>query len=105
MKFLISILFLHLLHVLDDFNWLWRIKVALGIARLLDFLHGQNKPYLIFNIDACHIMVDQVGLNVFFSSLLFLKFSLCFAFFLGISYIICHIFLPFFFSGIQPHTI
>ncbi|KAH7841381.1 hypothetical protein Vadar_029141 [Vaccinium darrowii] len=50
---------LHNMMLKDDFNWLWRIKVALGIARLLDFLHGQNKPYLIFNIDACHIMVDQ----------------------------------------------
>jgi len=50
---------LHNMMLKDDFNWLGRIKVALGIARLLDFLHGQNKPYLVFNIDARHIMVDQ----------------------------------------------
>lgn len=50
---------LHNMMLKDDFNWLGRIKVALVFARLLDFLHRQNKPYLVFNIDACHIMVDQ----------------------------------------------
>ncbi|KAI8561162.1 hypothetical protein RHMOL_Rhmol04G0316200 [Rhododendron molle] len=35
------------------------LKVALGFARLLEFLHGHDKPYLVFNIDACHIMLDQ----------------------------------------------
>ncbi|KAG5554524.1 hypothetical protein RHGRI_012167 [Rhododendron griersonianum] len=51
---------LHNMMLKDDFTWLWRIKVALGFARLLEFLHGHDKPSLVFNIDACHIMLDQV---------------------------------------------
>ncbi|KAF3961278.1 hypothetical protein CMV_014083 [Castanea mollissima] len=44
--------------VKDDLNWLQRINVVLEIARLLKFLHGQDKPYLIYNINASHIVVD-----------------------------------------------
>ncbi|XP_058212038.1 serine/threonine-protein kinase RIPK-like isoform X3 [Rhododendron vialii] len=50
---------LHNMMLKDDFTWLRRIKVALGFLRLLEFLHGHDKPYLVFNIDACHIMLDQ----------------------------------------------
>uniref|UniRef100_A0A5B6Z1J7 Protein kinase domain-containing protein n=1 Tax=Davidia involucrata TaxID=16924 RepID=A0A5B6Z1J7_DAVIN len=50
---------LHNLMMKDDFNWLQRIKVAIEFARLLEFLHGQDKPYLVLNIDAWHIMLDQ----------------------------------------------
>ncbi|KAG5554536.1 hypothetical protein RHGRI_012177 [Rhododendron griersonianum] len=50
---------LHNMMLKDDFTWLRRIKVALGFACLLEFLHGHDKPYLVFNIDACHIMLDQ----------------------------------------------
>ncbi|KAK9271268.1 hypothetical protein L1049_026858 [Liquidambar formosana] len=39
------------------FTWLQRIKVALGFARLLDFLH--DREYMLRNIDAAHIMIDQ----------------------------------------------
>uniref|UniRef100_A0A5B7ALT5 Protein kinase domain-containing protein n=2 Tax=Davidia involucrata TaxID=16924 RepID=A0A5B7ALT5_DAVIN len=50
---------LHNLMKKESFNWLQRIKVALGFARLLEFLHGQAKPYLVLGIDAAHIMLDQ----------------------------------------------
>ncbi|KAL0007789.1 hypothetical protein SO802_009291 [Lithocarpus litseifolius] len=46
------------LMVKDDLNWLQRINVVLEIARLLKFLHGLDKPYLIYNINASHIVVD-----------------------------------------------
>ncbi|KAK7840526.1 serine/threonine-protein kinase bik1 [Quercus suber] len=46
------------LMVKDDLNWLQRINVVLEIARLLKFLHGQDKPFLIYNINASHIVVD-----------------------------------------------
>ncbi|KAK4440811.1 putative serine/threonine-protein kinase PBL26 [Sesamum alatum] len=46
----------------DDFTWWQRIKVALRFAQLLSFLHVQNlgeRPFLIRNISAAHIMVDE----------------------------------------------
>ncbi|GMY23239.1 serine/threonine-protein kinase BIK1-like isoform X1, partial [Fagus crenata] len=50
---------LHNLMVKDDLNWLQRMNVILEIARLLKFLHGQDKPYLVFNINASHIVLNQ----------------------------------------------
>ncbi|KAK2972466.1 hypothetical protein RJ640_003892 [Escallonia rubra] len=51
---------LHNLITKDDFNWLQRIKVALGFADLLAFLHRDAYlPYMVRNIDAEHIMIDQ----------------------------------------------
>ncbi|KAK2983179.1 hypothetical protein RJ640_018524 [Escallonia rubra] len=51
---------LHNLITKDDFSWLQRIKAALGFADLLAFLHGCNHiPYMVRNIDAEHIMIDQ----------------------------------------------
>ncbi|XP_059629961.1 probable serine/threonine-protein kinase PBL21 [Cornus florida] len=43
----------------DNFSWLQRIKVAIGFARLLEFLHGQSPEYIVRNINAAHIMLDQ----------------------------------------------
>uniref|UniRef100_A0A5B7BMY7 Protein kinase domain-containing protein n=1 Tax=Davidia involucrata TaxID=16924 RepID=A0A5B7BMY7_DAVIN len=46
----------------DDFTWLQRIKVALGFACLLKFLHARNplyEPFMIRNLDAAHIMLDE----------------------------------------------
>ncbi|XP_059631776.1 serine/threonine-protein kinase CDG1-like isoform X1 [Cornus florida] len=44
----------------DGFSWLHRIKVAIDIAHLLEFLHYHHKPqYLVRNISSAHIMVDQ----------------------------------------------
>ncbi|KAK7841007.1 putative serine/threonine-protein kinase pbl10 [Quercus suber] len=40
-------------------TWLQRIKVALGFARALEFLHDPKKPYLVRNINAAHIILDQ----------------------------------------------
>uniref|UniRef100_A0A5B7ANN8 Protein kinase domain-containing protein n=1 Tax=Davidia involucrata TaxID=16924 RepID=A0A5B7ANN8_DAVIN len=50
---------LHNLIRKESFNWFQRIKVAVRFARLLEFLHGQAKPYLVLGIDAGHIMLDQ----------------------------------------------
>ncbi|KAK9287045.1 hypothetical protein L1049_015453 [Liquidambar formosana] len=44
---------------LDSFNWLQRIKVALGFARLLDFFQDCRSPYIVRNIDAAHILIDR----------------------------------------------
>ncbi|XP_058225709.1 L-type lectin-domain containing receptor kinase VIII.2-like isoform X2 [Rhododendron vialii] len=41
----------------DDFKWIHRIKVALGFARLLDFLH--DKGLWVHNITPDHLLVDQ----------------------------------------------
>ncbi|KAK4440817.1 putative receptor-like protein kinase [Sesamum alatum] len=46
----------------DDFNWLLRIKVALCLARTVKFFHSQNPPFgpfVIHNIDANHILLDE----------------------------------------------
>ncbi|XP_048128454.1 uncharacterized protein LOC115747272 isoform X2 [Rhodamnia argentea] len=46
----------------DSFTWMRRIKVALGCARLLEFLHskdGRDLPYAVRNIRPSHIMVDK----------------------------------------------
>ncbi|KAA8536380.1 hypothetical protein F0562_028858 [Nyssa sinensis] len=50
---------LHNLLVEDTFTWLQRIKVALGFARLIEFFHDHDFPYIVRNIDAAHIMIDQ----------------------------------------------
>ena len=44
----------------DDFGWLQRIKVALGFARLLEFLTDNGAEYLVRKIDATQVMIDQV---------------------------------------------
>ncbi|OMO63589.1 hypothetical protein COLO4_32313 [Corchorus olitorius] len=43
----------------DEFSWTQRIKVALQFARLVKFLHCQDDPYVIHNIDTTHIMLDE----------------------------------------------
>ncbi|KAJ4834876.1 hypothetical protein Tsubulata_036771 [Turnera subulata] len=45
----------------DTFTWHMRLKVAFGVASVLKFLHAQNPdvPYLIRNVAAAHIMLDQ----------------------------------------------
>ncbi|KAK4440814.1 hypothetical protein Salat_0416300 [Sesamum alatum] len=51
-----------LLKLPDDFTCCQRIKVALRFAELLSFVHVQNRgerPFLIRNISAAHIMVDE----------------------------------------------
>ncbi|XP_071931653.1 probable serine/threonine-protein kinase PBL10 isoform X1 [Coffea arabica] len=45
--------------VQDDFGWLQRIKVALGFARLLEFLTDNGAEYLVRKIDATQVMIDQ----------------------------------------------
>ncbi|KAJ4839660.1 hypothetical protein Tsubulata_026455 [Turnera subulata] len=55
---------IHNLMVKDDFTWLQRIKVALGFAVLLNFLHRpipHRIPYFVRNICAAHIILDQDG--------------------------------------------
>ncbi|XP_058226164.1 probable serine/threonine-protein kinase PBL4 [Rhododendron vialii] len=42
---------------LDDFTWIHGIKVALGFARLLEFLH--DKGLWVHNITPDHLLVDQ----------------------------------------------
>ncbi|KAL8031533.1 hypothetical protein ABFS82_13G032300 [Erythranthe guttata] len=47
----------------DDFTWLQRIKVSLGLAALLKFMHAGNsssfKPFIVHNLDAAHIILDE----------------------------------------------
>ncbi|KAJ4848605.1 hypothetical protein Tsubulata_050657 [Turnera subulata] len=46
----------------DSLTWLQRVKIAIGFASLLSFLHAktpQNLPYVVRNLDAAHIMLDQ----------------------------------------------
>ncbi|KAL5552620.1 hypothetical protein UlMin_040021 [Ulmus minor] len=49
---------LHNLVPKDDLNWIHRVNILLQIARLVEFLHSQNKPFLILNINESHIMLD-----------------------------------------------
>ncbi|KAJ4842534.1 hypothetical protein Tsubulata_020816 [Turnera subulata] len=52
----------------DDFIWPMRFKVACGVASVLKFLHAQNPdvPYLVRNLAAAHIMLDQAQEPVLF---------------------------------------
>ncbi|XP_058190827.1 probable serine/threonine-protein kinase PBL15 isoform X1 [Rhododendron vialii] len=50
---------LHNLTRKESFTWPQSIKTILCFARLLEFLHGQAKPYLLLNINAAHIVLDQ----------------------------------------------
>lgn len=50
---------LHNLLLKDAFTWSQRIKVALEFARLVQFLHAFDPPYLICNCSATNIMLDQ----------------------------------------------
>ncbi|KAL7128959.1 hypothetical protein ABFS83_13G030200 [Erythranthe nasuta] len=47
----------------DGFTWLQRMKVALGFASLLKFMHAPKcsfyKPYIVRNLDCAHIVVDE----------------------------------------------
>ncbi|XP_059631761.1 probable serine/threonine-protein kinase PBL10 isoform X2 [Cornus florida] len=49
----------HNLIAKDHFSWLHRVKVAIDLARLLEFLHGVEPPYLVRNFGPPHIMLDQ----------------------------------------------
>ncbi|XP_038695293.1 probable serine/threonine-protein kinase PBL21 [Tripterygium wilfordii] len=50
----------------DTFTWHQRMNVALKFASLLEFLHSHKPPYLVRNIDAAHIMLDQDSNPVLF---------------------------------------
>ncbi|OMO52924.1 hypothetical protein CCACVL1_29007 [Corchorus capsularis] len=50
---------LHNLITKASFPWGSRIKVALELAGLLAFLHGHELPYMVRNLDAMHVMVDE----------------------------------------------
>ncbi|XP_061994965.1 probable serine/threonine-protein kinase PBL15 [Rosa rugosa] len=49
---------LHNLTPKDNLNWVQRINVLLQFAQLLEFLHNKEKPYLVLNTNASHIMLD-----------------------------------------------
>ncbi|XP_027067791.2 probable serine/threonine-protein kinase PBL1 [Coffea arabica] len=42
-----------------EFKWLDRIKVAVRLAHLLELLHGYQPTYLVRDLSAAHIMLDQ----------------------------------------------
>ncbi|XP_022151893.1 putative receptor-like protein kinase At1g72540 isoform X2 [Momordica charantia] len=50
--------FLQNLMTRDNFNWLQRVDVILELARLLDFIHWQEKPSLAFDFRASNILLD-----------------------------------------------
>lgn len=65
-----KLLFIFIFLLPDTFTWPERIKVALGLARLLQFFHTPEPPYLLpyllRNLDAAHIMLDQVSIYIIF---------------------------------------
>lgn len=44
----------------DSFTWHQRIRAALGLANFLAFIHSFDQPLLVRNLDAAHVMIDQV---------------------------------------------
>ncbi|XP_038683071.1 receptor-like kinase LIP2 [Tripterygium wilfordii] len=50
----------------DAFTWTDRMGVALKFACLLETLHSDDPPYLVRNIDAAHILLDQDFVPVLF---------------------------------------
>nr|XP_016490127.1 PREDICTED: probable serine/threonine-protein kinase Cx32, chloroplastic [Nicotiana tabacum] len=51
---------LHNFIIRDDFKWLQRVKTALALASLLNYLHDGNSSYMLRNFDPAHIAVDQI---------------------------------------------
>ncbi|XP_047308224.1 probable serine/threonine-protein kinase PBL15 [Impatiens glandulifera] len=52
----------HNLLLRDEFTWLYRIKVAFGVASILKYLHDVSPhidPFIIRNLDAAHILLDE----------------------------------------------
>ena len=47
-------------NLIDDLSWIQRVNIILQFARLLQFFHAQDKPYLVLNICGSHVMLDWV---------------------------------------------
>ncbi|KAM1745108.1 hypothetical protein ACFX11_011907 [Malus domestica] len=47
------------LTVKDYLNWVQRVNVLVQLAGLLEFLHNKEKPYLVLNMNASHIILDR----------------------------------------------
>ncbi|KAG8373900.1 hypothetical protein BUALT_Bualt11G0073300 [Buddleja alternifolia] len=43
----------------DKFGWRNRVKVALGLARFLEHCHVNTPRYIVRNLSAAHVVVDQ----------------------------------------------
>ncbi|XP_061345054.1 serine/threonine-protein kinase BIK1-like [Gastrolobium bilobum] len=43
----------------DSLNWLQRIKVIHELAKILKFIHDQEKQNMVLNISASHILLDE----------------------------------------------
>ncbi|KAL0345268.1 UNVERIFIED_CONTAM: LRR receptor kinase SERK2 [Sesamum radiatum] len=43
----------------DKFGWRYRVKVALGLVRLLKLYHSNEPKYLVRNLSAAHVIVDK----------------------------------------------
>ncbi|XP_073104341.1 probable serine/threonine-protein kinase PBL16 isoform X1 [Elaeis guineensis] len=50
---------LHSLIFDESFSWSMRMKVALQLARVLQFLHSQEKPLILLNFEPRSILVDM----------------------------------------------
>ncbi|KAF7844888.1 putative cysteine-rich receptor-like protein kinase 35 [Senna tora] len=57
---------LHNVLVKDELNWIQRINVIHEVAKLLKFIHSQEKQNMTFNISASHVLLDKEdwGFNV-----------------------------------------
>ncbi|XP_050119694.1 probable serine/threonine-protein kinase PBL15 isoform X2 [Malus sylvestris] len=47
------------LTVKDYLNWVQRVNLLVQLAGLLEFLHNKEKPYLVLNMNASHIILDR----------------------------------------------
>ena len=56
-EFLLQIFFCYFT---ESFSWSMRMKVALQLARVLQFLHSQEKPLILLNFEPRSILVDMV---------------------------------------------
>ena len=44
--------------------WLTRMKIALGAAKGLQFLHDSNKPVILRDFKAANILLDSVSFQL-----------------------------------------